>query len=71
LVHRLRALESGQLSAAVATIREMGVLSGMRVERKEVGQPGDFLLSNLSGGLIERCPDRTSGHGALALGQNP
>jgi len=32
-------LQAGQLSAA---IREMGVLSGQRVERKEIGPPGAF-----------------------------
>jgi hypothetical protein len=29
-------MESGQFSAAIAAIREMGVLSGQRIERKEV-----------------------------------
>jgi hypothetical protein len=39
---RQRAMESGQLSAAVATIREKGILSGKRIERTEVGAPGAF-----------------------------
>jgi len=39
---RKRAMESGQLSAAVAAIKEVGILSGQRVERKEVGPPGAF-----------------------------
>jgi hypothetical protein len=30
-------MESGQFSAAIAAIREMGVLSDQRIERKEVG----------------------------------
>jgi hypothetical protein len=39
---RRRAMESHQYSAAVAAIREMGVLSGARIERKEIGAPGEF-----------------------------
>lgn len=39
---RLKAMELGQVSAAVAAIREKGVLSGKRVERSEHGQPGEF-----------------------------
>src|SRR6516165_3907624 len=39
---RVRAMGSGQLTAAVAAIKEKGVLSGKRVERSEVGLPGEF-----------------------------
>jgi hypothetical protein len=39
---RVRALENSQLSAAVAAIKEKGVHSGKRVERSEVGAPGEF-----------------------------
>ena len=39
---RLAAMEAGQYSAAVAAIKEKGVLSGKRVERRESGAPGDF-----------------------------
>lgn len=39
---RVRAMESGQLSAAVTAIKEKGVLSGKRVERSEIGAPGEF-----------------------------
>ena len=39
---RARAMESGQLSAAVAAIKEKGVLSGQRIERREIGAPGEF-----------------------------
>jgi hypothetical protein len=35
-------MESGQLNARVAAIKEKGVLSGKRVERSEVGGPGEF-----------------------------
>jgi hypothetical protein len=36
----VRALEGGQLSAAVTAIKEKGVLSGMRIERSEIAAPG-------------------------------
>lgn len=39
---RIGAMEAGQFSAAVAAIKEKGVLSGKRIERAEVGGPGDF-----------------------------
>lgn len=39
---RQLALKLGQSSAAVAATREKGVLSGRRIERAEVGRPGDF-----------------------------
>jgi hypothetical protein len=29
-------------SAAVAAIKEKGVLSGQRIERREIGAPGEF-----------------------------
>lgn len=37
-----RALEAGQNAAAVAAIKEMGVLSGERIEKREQGGPGEF-----------------------------
>jgi hypothetical protein len=49
---RQRAMESKQFSVAVAAIKEIGVLSGVRVERKEVGQPGEF--DHLSDEELER-----------------
>jgi len=39
---RRRAMESRRYSAAIAAIREMGVLSGVRIERREAGGPGEF-----------------------------
>jgi phage terminase small subunit len=36
------AMKSGQLSAAVSALKEKGVLSGHRIERKEVGPAGAF-----------------------------
>jgi hypothetical protein len=49
---RQRATESKQFSAAIAAIREMIVLSGPRIERREVGQPGAFEV--LSDDELER-----------------
>lgn len=40
-VRRL-AVEKGQLSAAIAAIKEKGVLSGKRIERVQTRQPGEF-----------------------------
>ena len=36
------ALERGQLSAGVAAVKTMGVLSGKWIERAEIGAPGEF-----------------------------
>ena len=35
-------MEGGQLSTAVAAIKEKGVLTGRRIERAEIGEPGEF-----------------------------
>jgi phage terminase small subunit len=37
-----KAIEAGQLSAAVAATKEIGVLAGIRIERSERGMPGEF-----------------------------
>ena len=39
---RAAAMKAGQFSAAVAATKEIGVLSGIRIERSERGQPGEF-----------------------------
>ena len=39
---RQLAIEAKQYNAAMTAIREMGVLSGKRIERSEHGQPGEF-----------------------------
>ena len=39
---RVQAMENRQLSAAIAAIKEIGVLSGLRIERREWGWPGEF-----------------------------
>jgi hypothetical protein len=38
----VQARESGQSAAAVAALKEIGVLSGIRIERSERGSPGQF-----------------------------
>jgi phage terminase small subunit len=44
-----RATEAGQHAAATAALKELGVLSGKRIERMERGGPGEFQwLENLS-----------------------
>ena len=39
---RQRGLDSGQLAAAGTAIKEISILTGHRVERSEVGAPGEF-----------------------------
>jgi phage terminase small subunit len=36
------AMAANQFSAATAALKEIGVLSGIRIERSERGQPGEF-----------------------------
>jgi hypothetical protein len=50
-------MKSGQLSAVVAAIKEKGVLTGQRIERREVGPPDSFdhlTDDELKRALIER-----------------
>jgi hypothetical protein len=37
-----QAIVAGQLNAAINALKELGVLSGKRVERSERGEPGEF-----------------------------
>jgi uncharacterized protein (DUF2461 family) len=37
-----QAMRSGQLSAAVSALKKKGILSGKRIERAEIGTPGEF-----------------------------
>jgi hypothetical protein len=39
------AMDSRQLGAGVAAVKEMGVLSGVRIERAEIGAPGESTIS--------------------------
>jgi hypothetical protein len=39
---RKAAHDAGQFSAAVAATKEIGILCGLRIERSERGQPGEF-----------------------------
>jgi hypothetical protein len=38
----VKAMEAGQYSPAIGAVREMGILTGLRIERSERGQPGEF-----------------------------
>jgi phage terminase small subunit len=38
----VQAREAGQTSAAIAALKEIGVLTGIRVERRESGDAGEF-----------------------------
>ena len=40
------AMAEKQFSAAVAALQELGTLAGLRIERREVGRPGEFELLN-------------------------
>ena len=37
-----QAMSAGQFNAAIGALKELGVLSGKRVERSERGEPGEF-----------------------------
>jgi phage terminase small subunit len=39
---RIAAFRDGQFAAALAAVKEKGVLTGVRVERNEQGSPGEF-----------------------------
>jgi hypothetical protein len=46
---RRGAMEAGQYAAAVVAVKEKGVLSGRRVERRESGLSGEFAdLENMT-----------------------
>ena len=42
MAQEARKAERGQFSAAVAAIKEIGILSGIRIERSERGRPREF-----------------------------
>jgi hypothetical protein len=37
-----QAMLAGQFNAAISALKELGILSGKRVERSERGEPGEF-----------------------------
>lgn len=39
---RALARSLGQAAAAVSAVKELGILTGVRIERSEVGKPGEF-----------------------------
>jgi hypothetical protein len=54
---RERGMKSGQLSAADTAIKEISILTGHRIEKSEIGQPGEFDSfsdDELERALIER-----------------
>ena len=65
---REAALAEKQISAAVAAIKEMGILTGLRIDRREVGKPGEFerlsdeelqhFIASESAKLIDLPPDK-------------
>jgi hypothetical protein len=75
----VKAMGNNQLSAAVSALKEKGILSGRRIERTEVGGPGEFdHLSDdeLLAGLRERFAQLESelrlpiSNGSIALNGN-
>jgi hypothetical protein len=45
----VQAKERGQNAAAIAAVKEIGVLTGIRIERRESGEPGEFAeLENMT-----------------------
>jgi hypothetical protein len=39
---RAQAMENGHEAAAVSATKEKSILTGLRIERSEIGAPGDF-----------------------------
>lgn len=39
---RALAIKESQISAGVAAVKEIGILTGLRIDRREVGAPGEF-----------------------------
>ena len=57
---RKGALEAKQYSAAVAATKEIGILSGIRIERSERGMPGEFdELERMSAGELRAFVEKT------------
>jgi hypothetical protein len=74
---RVAAMESKQLSAANAAIREKSILSGHRIERSEIGSPGEFdalgddeLKHMLIERLVRLAPTLGISVGSIALNGN-
>ena len=81
---RKESLAARQFSAAIAAVREKGVLSGKQVERSERGVPGEYAdLENMTAdelraALVEgleaaglRIEDITQGESAGSAGSKP
>jgi hypothetical protein len=56
----VQAKQAGQLSAATAALKELGVLSGLRIERGEIGRAGEFQwLERLNADELQQLADGT------------
>jgi hypothetical protein len=62
----VQARQSGQTAAAVAALKEIGVLAGIRIERAEHGRAGEFAwLENLDASQLQALADGTLDVGAF------
>jgi hypothetical protein len=56
----VQAKQSGQMSAATMALKELGVLSGLRIERAEHGRAGEFeWLERLNADELQQLADGT------------
>jgi hypothetical protein len=65
---RAAAFAAGQFSAAISAIREIGILSGKRIERKEHGMPSEFTdLENMTANELKSLHHQRGFSAAAAL----
>ena len=63
---RKGALKAKQYSAAVAATKEIGILSGIRIERSERGLPGEFdELERMSAGELRAFVEKMLAQAAI------
>jgi phage terminase small subunit len=74
---RAQAMKNAREGAAVSAIREKGVLAGVRIERSEIGAPGEFdhlsddeLKHLLIERLVQAAPELGISIGSIALNGN-
>jgi hypothetical protein len=67
----VQAKQSGQMSAATMALKELGVLSGLRIERAEHGRAGEFeWLERQNAEELQQLADGTLDIGAYRLGED-
>ena len=67
----LQARQSGQLSAATAALKVLGVLSGLRIEKSELGRAGEFQwIESLTPEDLRALADGTLDIGAYRSGDD-